>query len=294
MARVLMLTVLAAALVITAGCANTVRVHEDFALTHDWRNFESLSVNVRNGSVEVRPADGQVVRVSGKKYASGATIEEARKNVDRLELVAGPADGHAGTYRVELRYPDELKNRNIGASVLIELPEAVAANIKTSNGAIKVARLAGAVRLETSNAAVHAREIDGPLTVDTSNGGIILQNVSGKVIAESSNGNVEARDLRGPCKLTSSNGNIVLSADPPAGSEIELRTSNGNIHATLPPTIAAELRADTSNGRVKVDLPEANLQNVKADRSSYHALLNGGGAKLIADTSNGSIRIDAR
>lgn len=281
-------------LVAVSGCASLVRATGPVSQSQSWDKFTRVEVRVRNGNVELRSGGVEQIKVTGQKYAGGATAAEAQANLDRVEIYTGAASEDPDTFLVELRFPEDLRNKSVGADLVIEVPKPCAAKVATSNGSIHVARLAGNVELQTSNGSVLAQDIQGPLKAGTSNGRIEIAQVDGDVTASSSNGGVTTQDIRGACVLTTSNGDIRAVAALSSGSRVELRTSNGSIHATLPASLAAELKLRTSNGRVHVTLADAALKDVDAAKTHYHAVMNGGGGSVVAETSNGSITVDAR
>lgn len=276
------------------GCTNPVRATRDLALTLPWEDYRQVAVQVRNGAVELRSAPVDQIQLKVRKQVCGDTFAQAEEHLGQVEVFTGRDPQNADTFLVELRYPEELRHRNVGASVVIEVPEACAARVRTSNGAIRVAGLTGDVTLETSNGGVQADDVEGTLDVRTSNGGIVARRVSGAVEARSSNGGIEALDVRGPCVARTSNGGIRLVAATADAAQIELITSNGHIRASVPETLAADVRCATSNGRVSVNLPKAVMQSLQVSRTSFSGVVNGGGGKLVAETSNGSVTVDAR
>jgi len=279
---------------LAAGCTNTVRATRDLTLTLPWEEYRQVAVQVRNGAVELRSAPVDQIQLKIRKQVCGDTFAQAEEHLGQVEVFTGRDPQNADTFLVELRYPEELAGRNVGACVTIEVPQACAARIRTSNGAIRVAGLTGDVSLETSNGGVQADDVQGTLDARTSNGGIVARRVAGAVQARSSNGGIEALDVSGRCVARTSNGGIRLVAATAEAAQIELITSNGNIHASVPQPLAADMRCETSNGRVSVDLPKAVMQSIQASRTRFSGVVNGGGGKLVAETSNGSVTVDAR
>jgi DUF4097 and DUF4098 domain-containing protein YvlB len=297
----LSIVILVGVLGLLGGCTTAIRATEDFATDKPWANYRQVEVQTTNGSVEIVPAAGDKVRIHGRKQVSGATLDEAQKNLERVAVVVERHPEHADVLRVQVQYPPELKHRNVGAALTIELPLPAKdapgvgcdAHVRTDNGQIKVQRLVGELVLITSNGGINVSDIHGPVHASTSNGSVELQHVTGDIQAETSNGHVAARDVIGPCKLITSNGGVEYVAVPAVQgtSRVELRSTNGSIHATLPKALAADLTFGTTNGRVDPQLGDATLQKVAAQRTSYRAQMNGGGVPVIAETSNGNITV---
>lgn len=281
-------------LLIASGCGTTVRATEQLTVNQPWVDYARVEVAVRNGGIELRAGDVDQIKISGRKYAGGPTQAEAEQNLDQVTVYVGARDGQPDTFLIELRYPEELRNKNVGADLVIVIPKPCAAKVETSNGGIRVEHMAGEVVLESSNGGVHALDVDGTVRAGTSNGGIEIERVSGGVTAKASNGGVTAQEVGGPCVLRTSNGAVRCVLAATAQGDIELRSSNGKIHATLPASLAAELKLSTSNGRVRVALGDAAVKIVDTARTRFHGVMNGGGSTVIAETSNGSITVDTR
>lgn len=294
MARALVLSIVTGTLLVGGGCGSLVYASRDISLHEPWADYERIEVQVRNGSVELASGGGDGIQITGKLRVGGATLTEARSNLDELEIRAAADPANPRTFRVELHYPLALKGQCPAASLRISVPEPCSAKIETTNGGIQVQGLKGAVELDSSNGAIAVRDVAGAVRVGTSNGRVEVENVSGSLEGRSSNGAVVAREIGGPCDLETSNGRVEYRAAADATAAVDLRTSNGSIHVTLSKSIAANLELRTSIGRTRVDVGEAPLQNVRSGRGWFTAAMNGGGVPVNARTSNGSITLVTR
>jgi DUF4097 and DUF4098 domain-containing protein YvlB len=282
-------------LVVAGGCsAGAFKARESFSLTAPWEGYRHVAVQTRNGSVELRCGDAEVVSVSGEKRVRGMTQAEADENLQEIEVLVDRDPGETGTLLVEVRYPPRLRYRSPGASLVIEVPEPCSVDISTGNGRITVKGMERDVKLNTSNGRITARDIDGPLHARTSNGRIEVHGIRGACDLETSNGAITAEDVRGDLDADTSNGRITVVVSPGEGGEVDLESSNGAIEVTLPAGFGADLRLSTSNGRVHTSLGDATLQHLSAGKSSLKAVMNGGGGRVEARTSNGSITVRCR
>jgi hypothetical protein len=281
-------------LLVAAGCGTPFQASRSLALTAAWNQYERVEVRVRSGGVDLSSTEAPDVQITGQLRAGGSSLSEAEANLDQLEVYAGPDADNATTLLVELRYPLALQNKTVGASLVIRLPQACAARIRTSNGTIQVARMRDDVDAKSSNGRVQVEDMTGHVRAVTSNGAVDLRNITGDVQAESSNGRIRAEQITGNCVLHTSNGSINCDVAPPGDGHVELDTSNGGISLTLPRDLGANLDASTSNGRVKLELGDVPLKNVDAGRSRLRATMNVGGCRVTARTSNGSIALSSR
>lgn len=295
-----------------AGCSGAFKATAPVDEAVAWAGFDRVLVRTTNGAVTLEPGDGPDVRITGERWARGATLDEANGNLARVELHVAPDDARPGTLVVELRYPEELRRRGVGASLSLALPEACGADVQTGNGAIRARRLRGGVVLRTSNGHVEVTDADGPVQadtsngavtladirgaveVDTSNGSVTLRNVQGDAEIETSNGRIEVTGLAGSLVADSSNGSIAAEVAPPAGGRVRLCTSNGGVRLALPAALGADLRLSTSNGRVTAHLPEGVLKERRRGKTHLDGTLNGGGCAVSVDTSNGSITLETQ
>lgn len=295
MTRVLGRSALLLLFLAVAGCETmNVRATREFTLTQPWQSYERVEVRIRNGGVDLRVDEVSEIHVTGTKFANGATPADAEANVDQIDVVAGPHPSRAHTFLVELHVPDTLRSKSPGANISVRIPRACAANLQTSNGAIRAFGLAGDVVLKTSNGPLQIHDIRGRVQAETSNGQIDARGVTGGLAAESSNGRIHAEDIRGECTLTTSNGAIRVLAAADALEHTALHTSNGAIHVTVPPQLAADLELRTSNGQFSTRFASGTFDLVEQSRSRLVGRLNGGGVRIEATTSNGPITVDTR
>ncbi len=312
--RPILLAAMPLSLLLVGCSANLVRVEEKFSMTAAWSGYERVIVRTVNGRVELRSGGTESeASITGVKRAAGPSIGEAQKNLAELKVSAAPDARDPHALLVSLEYPEALRHRNIGASFVIQTPEACAADVSTGNGEIIAEHLKGQVTLHTSNGGVHATAVDGPLHIDTSNGDIEARDINGRVEADTSNGGVKLTQVAAGCNVDSSNGDLVLtnvhgavrarssnggiSLEGVPGPEdaVELDTSNGEITLKVPATLRGHLRLVTSNGRVNTTFGAMSLNNPRLGKTSVEADMNGGGAgKLHAETSNGSITISCQ
>ena len=224
--RRLALVSLPVLLLIAGGCGTLVRATEQLSLNQPWANYARVEVAARNGGVELRGQCGP--DQDFRPQVRGGT------DAGRSRAEPRPGDGlcrrerrAAGHFSRRAAYPAELRNKNVGADLVIEIPQPCAAKIETSNGSIRVEHLAGEVVLESSNGNLHALNVDGTVRAGTSNGRIECENVSGGVTAKSSNGGIAAQEVGGPCVLRTSNGDVRCVLAPTAQGDVECGPATG-------------------------------------------------------------------
>lgn len=220
-----------------------------------------LRVETGNGEIEIVKVAGTQVKVSAE--LSGK--DKARLEATTLNLTR---DGN-GELRVTVAWPDGKRKMYEGASLRVEIPDAMGLHLETGNGAIRAKGFAGKLVADTSNGEIYVGDHDGPVHADTSNGAITLDNV-GNAEADTSNGQIKVTlrdDAIGPVKLDSSNGGIVL---------------------TVGKAFTGVITADTSNGGVSATCARAKQVEVK---KSWGRVSYGDGPASTVETSNGGIEI---
>ncbi len=323
-------SLVALAALMGTGCT-AVQGTRDFTTSAPWNSYERIVVRTTNGSVRLTCGGSSQLRLEARKHINAANVADAERYLDQIEVVAQPDEHDQATFRVEVRIPEAIRHLSPGVSLSIEVPVPCAADIATSNGSIRVAKVkepavlvtengrieardvAGELAARTSNGPIQAERVQGSLQAETSNARIVARDIAGELAARTSNGSIQAERVEGACRLRSSNGSIRvlaargnvqaettngsihLEADPPEGAQISLNTSNASIAAVLPKQLRGAVKLDTSNGYARANWLNVPVEIQRQDRHHLHAVLNGGGpAEFAATTSSGSITVDLR
>jgi hypothetical protein len=198
----------------------------------------------------------------------GCTTQE---RLDATQIVAErqPADG---SLRVFVAWAGGRPEDGEGCSFELTLPATSAVTLRTSNGPLEVAGLAGPADLHTSNAPVTVARHAGDVRVQTSNGSVTLTAVTGSARANTSNASVRITDVAGPATV---------------------HTSNGSVDLTLPPTFAGTLSLSTSNGSIHCPTG-APVTASAIGKNSGRLTLNQGSTPSDVSTSNASISVKVR
>ena len=140
------------------GCGQLVRATSDFAFNEPWKDYQRVEIRVQNGNVELRATDVTDVRVSGRKSVGGLTFAEAEENLNKIVVKAAASSDHPDTLRVDVSFPDELRQKSVGTDLVVQIPQPCAAQVHSSNGKVQVEHLAGPTELDlrSSNGAIHA------------------------------------------------------------------------------------------------------------------------------------------
>jgi hypothetical protein len=207
-------------------------------------------VNV-NGGIKVEAVEGNALEVKAVITARGATPEDAKKVLDKVEMAE---EAGASRVRLQAKYPRELGRHGIEVVYTIRAPKSSKLALENVNGRVQVDGAFAAVKAETTNGGVYGEGL-GPIVV-----------------------------------ASTTNGEIKLKMASLGGEGVSLETTNGSIDLRLPADAKATLSARCVNGGIKVtDLPFE--KSGEGSRRKLDGAINGGGAALRLETVNGSIRV---
>jgi DUF4097 and DUF4098 domain-containing protein YvlB len=204
-----------------------------------------------NGTINVEAVDGSTLDVKAVLTARGATEEDAKKVLDKVEMAE-----EAGTARVRLqaKYPRELRRSGIEVTYTVRAPRSARLTLETTNGQVKVNGALAGLKAEVTNGSIHG------------------EGLANSVVA------------------TTTNGEIKLKMASLGGDGVSLETMNGSIDLRLPADAKATLSARCMNGGIRVtDLPFE--KSGEGSKRKLDGAINGGGAALRLETVNGSIRV---
>lgn len=259
----------------------------------DWTlegvGVSSIKAQTANGSISLRGSDQDQVTVSAWKKIQAHTEAAAEEFARQVQI---HVERHGDEIRIHKEYPKPPIGYSVSVRYEISSPRSVDANLRTSNGAIHIHQVDGAVEAVTSNGAIELQGGTGNVNLRTSNGAIQLQDAMGHIRVETSNGKIKASvsQLEDGVFLTS-NGLIevkIREGDAP----VTAKTSNGAIHLALPADFAGQLDARSTNGRVHSELP---ISATDGARNRLVGQIGEGGETVIKlRTLNGSIHLRAQ
>lgn len=230
-----------------------------------------LGVAGNNGSIEVVGEDRSDIALEVKVTAQASSRSDAEALLHEVRILTAGSD-----IRAEGPHLDSgmWSHRSWSASYKLRVPRRIAhADLRTSNGAIRLDSIEGQVAASTTNGGIDIAHVHGDLRASSSNGGLRLEDLGGAVHAETTNGGVQ----------------ISLAGDRWHGDGLFARSTNGGISIKAPDHFAAHLVADTTNGGINVGFP------VTVQGKIGHHLetdVNGGGPPVHLETTNGSVSVD--
>ena len=128
-------------------------------------------VNV-NGTFDVEAVDGASLEIKAVLTARGATEEDAKKTLAKVEMVE---QADASRVHLQAKYPRELGRQGIEVNYTIRVPRSVKVAIENVNGHVKVNGVLGGLKAEITNGAVHGEGLGNTVVATTTNGEISIR-----------------------------------------------------------------------------------------------------------------------
>lgn len=277
----LLLSLIAPALV---GCGSTPtpRFTEDRSMTVRHIPGSSVAVVNANGSVTAEPHSGQDVRIEARLSSDSAErlafarLNAAREGDDRL--------------RVWVEWPGGDRRGNEGANIRVYLPDANGVDIRSSNGTVRVAGLAGTADITTSNGSIVVQDHNGRVRGRTTNGTLRTENTTRSIELFSSNGAATILNAGGPVRVETTNGSMRVTTSPDNTGPVRLRTSNGSVSLDLGPAFVGRLRLGTTGDRISVQGFE-RARMIESRGDTVEMQLGTDDTVSAVRTTNGSVRV---
>jgi hypothetical protein len=244
------LTILFAA----AGCGvhftPNVEARAEWARRYTLSRAGTLEIRNTNGTIHVRPSDGDAVEVAATRIAKARDDAAAKELLTKIEIK-------------ETASPDRIvldsasSGRDMGGmrqvDYIVKMPASASLTLVTTNGEIDVEGVAGAFTASATNGRIKAAGLQNTTKVETSNGEITLdvaQLGSGGVTCETTNGTIDLsipRTTRADLSARVTNGDIDFGNLDLAVKEKSRRRFDASVGGGGP-----EIKLETTNGTIRV------------------------------------------
>lgn len=280
-----------------AGCAAGSPLQSRSSATQDLDvavPADALPLRVRvemfNGAIQVRAGDDATVSATVTTTGVGGTNSEAEADRQQIQVTldANP-DGTVLLRAVYQPNPNSPDNRS--ASAVVSVPARSDLDLRTSNGAVTVADVAGSIDVRTSNGGVTLADAKEGANVRTSNGSIEVAG-GGLLDVETSNGRLTVYGTEATVRAVTSNADVTFEGTFSGGAQ-GLQTSNAPITVRLPASASFGLDASTSNSSITVDGFEIRTTGAATD-DTLQGTVGSGGPSIVLRTSNAAIVVSAQ
>lgn len=250
----------------------------------------SLSLEGRNGNVDIRVWDQNEIKIIGKKRMKirranswfarliglkYPNIESEEEALALLKQFTMEIDGDADGLEVKTKRPSSARHLSFTMSYEIVLPRESEVSVQVTNGRIEITGVNGNVSAATTNGRVTCNEISGSLHARTTNGRIDFDGVSGALEARTTNGKISGK----------------IAALPKGDEEISCTSTNGSIQLAIPRDSDFEVEIQTRTSRISSDF---DLQGDLTKRPRrLVGVVGKGGPRISLRTTNGAIDLNA-
>jgi hypothetical protein len=275
----------------------------------DWTGVGALGVNLRFGSIDVRPATQtasaevtvQVVGHSSTAAGARAITDSAGVSVER----DGPRLVLTGGYTK----PSEGSSDYADINLVITLPPGVELDLVNEYGPVSVqgiqahiavdTRMAGItivdaaeVTAESDHGRIEVRRASGAVAIHDTYGAVTVAEIGGPLTIESKHGPVDVRGAAGELKITANYGAINVRYAGQPGGNATLTNTYGSITLEHPAASGYELDATADRSRISTNLPGLAIDWTVGSGSTAQAVIRDGGPLITV--RNGYGRIDIR
>ncbi len=264
-----------------------------------------------SGTIEVRSAKEDVVRIDALKRSEASSLEKAKENAAEvtIEVVR-----EGSTLRIETKYPKTKKfwgrdSLNVGVDYKVSIPEKASLDVRNISGNAVVTGIGGSLKAEVTSgnlvvrgasSGVEAKVTSGDLEVTDVVGDAYLTNTSGDITAARIRGSVEAGvvsgtlDIREVTEARSVSGQTISGSCSFQGkilpqARVSLKTHSGNVRLTLPADTGFDLDASVFSGVIETDFPVTAVGKISA--REVRGTVGGGGASVNLKAFSGNITL---
>ena len=249
-----------------------------------------VDLSTFDGRIEVRGWDRSEVRVVVEKRAANQErleeIEiETEQSGDRVRIAARRRDADG------LRVTLAVGNNWRGARLVASVPHESNLVVRTDDGRITVADVAGTIELSTDDGRIRGEGLRGAVRARTDDGSVQLEQVEGDVAAHTDDGSIRVSGALAGLEASTDDGRIVIGAAPGSvmSGDWDLHAEDGRVTVDLPRDFSALLDLATDDGRIRVD--DRFGGNAERGAEALRRVIGGGGFVLRVRTDDGSIRV---
>jgi len=243
----------------------------------------TLDVDTSFGSIAIQGGDTTECRVVATITAQAPTEEEAQELAEQVEI---RLDRGGDTLKVRAEKPKLQKNRSIGVSYVITVPQQTSTQCHSAYGNLSLISLEGTVNGKTGSGLIEAEDIRGATDLDTAYGSITARRIVGsKVTLHSGSGTISAADIEGPARMTSSYGTV--KCERFSGGDLYLKSGSGRV--ALSDATFGKCEAISSYGPVTGDAVKGDSIKLRSGSGAV-AITDGIAPAMDLSSSYGSVK----
>lgn len=215
---------------------------------------KTLSIENRNGSIDIKQGSGKDIEVKSTIIVDHATNEEALEIASKTKLQVN--EGSTLEIKTYSEPYGASNNHYPSIHLAITIPEIKDTNLQVNqkNGNLSLSHVTsiGKIKLSTKNGSIDAVGIGNEVVLETVNGVIVVSEAKKSVQATVTNGNIQADQIVGPLEMNTTNGNLSSTM---ASSSIKASSVAGNITIDSD-TVGGDWDINSNAGNVEIHWPE--------------------------------------
>lgn len=260
-----MLRLAAVAAFAALGSVANAALGQDFNRSYRLSPGGTISIRNVSGDVDVAGHDGDQVTVVGHR-------EGRDRDVIEVEDLSGP-----NSVDIRVKYPRDCNNCEASIRFEVRVPRSsrfTFSPISSASGNIKVANVAGSVK------------------VSTASGNVLVSNVAGEVNASTASGEMSVREVAGTVSASTASGNVEVEIARLEGAEnMKFSSASGDVNVRLPSSLDAEVTMSTASGQIKTNFPLEVREDKYGAGSRAQGRLGSGARLLRISTASGNVSL---
>jgi DUF4097 and DUF4098 domain-containing protein YvlB len=245
-------------------------------------NVVELDISNMSGDITIGPGNGRNASIEYTRRAFGNTQEEARRQLEMLEVSLNVGGDGRGEIRSRHKVPPGQRERNFHGSVdfRVTAPPQTRIHVKTMSGSIQSSRMKGDLAFETMSGDIRIDgggrvslaktmsgdvEISGvtaeePLVASSMSGSVTLRSLKARYLEINSvSGDIIMRDVA--CEradVQTISGNVEYAGSVTRGGRYELKSHSGDVRLVVAGGAGFDVDANSFSGKIRSDLPIKN------------------------------------
>lgn len=258
-------------------------------------DIETLAATTSHGAIRIRPAEesDELILLTVTIRAGATDDDAAYALLDKVEIET-PLDEDQHMQHVNWRWREpEPCHASVLVSYDIRMPSRLRTIVRTQNGDIDIAGIAGSCDAETYNGTLNIANngvelVDKPTVRAVSHNGAIRVSADAEELTlHTHNGRIDVSTHTPRFEITSHNGEIVARLHSAGEATGKLTTHNGSAKLDVTPDLNATFECRSANGRVTL----TGLEELHARGHKRRGRLGSGAGEIQVDTHNGSIEL---
>ncbi|MFN8008963.1 MAG: DUF4097 family beta strand repeat-containing protein [Terriglobia bacterium] len=170
----------------------------------------SLTINNRNGGVEVYPHDQPEIKVRLKKIIAAGEEADAKRIASELKMVweQSPSEFVLSSSRDSM---GQGSRKGLRTNFTVWVPKSLHLTINNSHGPVTVQGFSGTLQATTSYGPVVIKEVEGDLQLENKFAPVTVTNLSGSCQVSGKYGSIELSQIGGKVEVENAYGAITLS-----------------------------------------------------------------------------------